>query len=56
MDDNEVRAVKWVSLAVVISVMIGVGGCHLTNRVAIQSGLCRGALPGMQGAAWVKCQ
>lgn len=58
MNDNEatVRIVSYICIAIVLCVLSIVGGYHFTNRVAINKGLCRGSLPGVNGTYWVACK
>lgn len=50
------RAVGYVCVTLVLIALIIVGGYHFTNRVAIEKGLCQGAIPGTTGWQWVACK
>lgn len=50
------RSVAYVCTALVLVAVIIVGGYHFTNRVAIEKGLCQGAIPGTTGWQWVACK
>jgi len=56
MTDNDLAAVRWVVLGIVVSVVAALGGCYFGNRVAIEKGLCQGTLPGQSGYYWVPCE
>lgn len=55
-EENEMtRQILYVCATLAFVALVGFGGCHLTNRVALEKGLCQDTVQGQQGLAWVPC-